>query len=742
MCDGNSSCLVDGIRRQQVGAQHVVLLKLLEAIIPGIRLVVCRLLLAGAAVLHREDHRRQEGLQQQAVAPNDDVVGDKHHEDAEDQPTALSGHVHHPGVVVPPLQLLLRLERCRTVCRRHLVVVFLRHEQDLGDPKQATPVAGHQSSVAKGPAGYDRVQKARQRQENHAHLQDGLVVGRRLAGAMEQAPLVQPEGHDAIQKAHAVQRRHAARVHADHEDHRQSLGHPQGQVPGRQRVDLLQPRLHMFASLEAARQAGLHDEGHDQGRHRRAEDLHEDGDANARAHGHVPGHRELVELAAADIHHPEEGQSRGQVQGRVHQQHQDPGVHHLSQEELPKLAQRHLRHGAVPLERHQVLVDEEEDLIDDQHHASGTQQFHDDHGVVHDPVLTDLLLLGVVGREGERGAHAEHLLLAEAVDDGIQKPLLRAFGKALPACFRHIQLDGGVAGHVCGHLVVERLPACARCRELLVGVEGRAVLFHRPAAPLRHRRGRGGATEDLNLADRGVVWECRLPALHLLLGLELEAEPVRRPRHGRPAGRLVVGGRGAGGAPLLGAAGVHLPVVVELVEDLGSRPVIGGVCTAGAQPVVEELQVAEGQAGARAGRGLHHPDQGLARAGQRRLGQGLEEHQRRRANDEQDDGQQHHKKNADRPLPHGKIQVLPVEVAGLAGVPHQERAPRKAQLLPLATAEKGERGEAVVVQHLRLVARLPERHECPDHSALVVALLRLCLDGMLDFLHLLILLHS
>ena len=54
----------------------------------------------------------------------------------------------------------------------------------------------------------------------------------------------------------------------------------------------------------------------------------------------------------------------------------------------------------------------------------------------------------------------------------------------------------------------------------------------------------------------------------LLLGLELEAEPVRRPRHGRPAGRLVVGGRGAGGAPLLGAAGVHLPVVVELVEDL------------------------------------------------------------------------------------------------------------------------------------------------------------------------------
>ena len=41
--------------------------------------------------------------------------------------------------------------------------------------------------------------------------------------------------------------------------------------------------------------------------------------------------------------------------------------------------------------------------------------------------------------------------------------------------------------------------------------------------------------------------------------------------------------------------------------------------------------------------------------------------------------------NADRPLPHGKIQVLPVEVAGLAGVPHQERAPRKAQLLPLAS---------------------------------------------------------
>ena len=35
------------------------------------------------------------------------------------------------------------------------------------------------------------------------------------------------------------------------------------------------PCLHMFASLEAARQAGLHDEGHDQGRHRRAEDLRE-----------------------------------------------------------------------------------------------------------------------------------------------------------------------------------------------------------------------------------------------------------------------------------------------------------------------------------------------------------------------------------------------------------------------------------------------------------------------------------
>ena len=53
----------------------------------------------------------------------------------------------------------------------------------------------------------------------------------------------------------------------------------------------------------------------------------------------------------------------------------------------------HMPVCAWPLERHQVLVDEEEDLIDDQHHASGTQQFHDDHGVVHDPVLTDLLLL-------------------------------------------------------------------------------------------------------------------------------------------------------------------------------------------------------------------------------------------------------------------------------------------------------------------------------------------------------------
>ena len=40
--------------------------------------------------------------------------------------------------------------------------------------------------------------------------------------------------------------------------------------------------------------------------------------------------------------------------------------------------------------------------------------------------------------------------------------------------------------------------------KLLVGVEGRAVLFHRPAAPLRHRRGRGGATEDLNLATGDV----------------------------------------------------------------------------------------------------------------------------------------------------------------------------------------------------------------------------------------------
>mmetsp|Transcript_81712 Transcript_81712/g.236069 ORF Transcript_81712/g.236069 Transcript_81712/m.236069 type:complete len:368 (+) Transcript_81712:625-1728(+) len=236
-------------------------------------------------------------------------------------------------------------------------------------------------------------------------LQQILGVGGRSPRAAEQAVLVQPVGHKAVQRPDEVEDRHAAGVkeHAANDVHR--LGQPERDVPLGQEVQRLQRLLRdLLIEVEylKAEQRG-HDLRSDHRGDRGGERLGEDRDKQRGAHRGEPIPVSLVERALPEGKGLRDGLVDGGnlAESRIHEVDHQTCVDELRGEELRQLAPRHLG------DRAQLLhVDEEsEDLQEHEvQRADGAdtgaeQAVH--LGLLLGPVLADLLLLGFVGRRNQ-----------------------------------------------------------------------------------------------------------------------------------------------------------------------------------------------------------------------------------------------------------------------------------------------------------------------------------------------------
>ena len=149
MCDRHRCRVVGGVVLQQVGGESAVLPAGLHAGVPGgIARRFPAPYTAAAALAQGEANRGEEGLQEQLVAPEQHVVDHEGQEGAEDEPGALPGHVHHPGLIVVPLHAGLIPRWGRVVVVDDALVVCLGlPEDDFHYEEEAAPLAGHQRLV-------------------------------------------------------------------------------------------------------------------------------------------------------------------------------------------------------------------------------------------------------------------------------------------------------------------------------------------------------------------------------------------------------------------------------------------------------------------------------------------------------------------------------------------------------------------------------------------------------------------